>query len=104
MDLRCLVHSHCTSIFAGKISDSMTALIYPLISFFKNSARHPGSTGGAACDTGRQDALGLMVTGVGDAGNIAEVKASSLVSKALGEVSFLLYLLCREMPVWGMGV
>lgn len=56
------------------------------------------------CNTGRQDALGLMVTGVGDGGNIAEVKASSLVSKALGEVSFLLYQLCREMPVWGTGV
>lgn len=56
------------------------------------------------CDTGRQDALGLMVTGVGDVGNTAEVKASSLVCKALGEVSFLLYLLCRGMPVWGMGV
>lgn len=56
------------------------------------------------CDTGRQDVLGLMVMGVEDVGNIAEVKASSLVSKALGEVSFLLYLLRRGMPVWGTGV
>lgn len=56
------------------------------------------------CDTGRQDVLGLMVMGVEDVGNIAEVKAYSLVSKALGEVSFLLYLLRRGMPVWGTGV